>query len=195
MEPGVVSEPQRRERRDAKRNREAILEAARALFAESADVPMCEIARRAGVGQGTLYRHFPDRSTLAAEVLGEHVSRVARLAAEHDGDPDAFFVLLRALVEGIVHTYTLGELAREDGHVDARMQQERARIGEFLRRPLQDAKAAGTLRRDASMDDIFLIILMARGAMGRADGPTGRAAAAGRVLTLVCDGLVPAGAR
>ena len=56
-------------RKDAQRNREAILAAARELFAESADVPMYEIARRAGVGQATLYRNFPDRRNLAASLL------------------------------------------------------------------------------------------------------------------------------
>src|SRR5579872_5474804 len=102
----VVS-PSEQPRKDAKRNREAILQAARELFAESADVAMCEIARRAGVGQATLYRNFPDRSAVAAEILGEHVERVAQLAADHADDPDAFFVLLRALVESMVHIYPL----------------------------------------------------------------------------------------
>jgi AcrR family transcriptional regulator len=189
VEQGVLSEPRRR---DARRNREAILAAARALFAESADVPMCEIARRAGVGQGTLYRHFPDRSALAAEVLGEQVSCVARLAAEHDGDPDAFFLLLRALIQSTIYTYAVGELARVDPQVDSRLQQERLRIAAFMRRPLHDAKAAGTLRRDATLDDVFLVVLMARGAMTRAEGPAGRAAAAARVIALACEGLVPA---
>src|ERR1700761_6458088 len=72
-------------RKDAKRNRVAILDAARELFAESGDVAMSEVARRAGVGQATLYRNFPDRSALAAEVLSEHVERVAAIAGEHAG--------------------------------------------------------------------------------------------------------------
>ena len=92
---------------DAKRNREAILGAARELFAESPNVAMCEVARRAGVGEATLYRNFPYCRALAGEILGEHVDRVARLAAEHAADPDAFFVLLRSLVEAMVHLYAL----------------------------------------------------------------------------------------
>src|SRR5271156_2894502 len=121
-------------RKDAKRNREAILQAARELFAESADVAMCEVARRAGVGQATLYRNFPDRSALAAEVLGEQVDRIAELAADHAGDADAFFVLLRALVEAMVHLYALSELAREDVCVGSRLEQERLRIAALLKR-------------------------------------------------------------
>jgi AcrR family transcriptional regulator len=182
-------------REDARRNREAILDAARELFAESSDVAMCEVARRAGVGQATLYRNFSNRSTLAAEILGDHVARIARLAAEHEGDPDAFFVLLRALVETVVRTHALSELAREDACVGSRLEQERQRVVELLKQPLRDAKAAGALRRDASLDDVFLVVLMARGAMEIAPAATARAAAASRVLTLALDGLVPPGAR
>jgi AcrR family transcriptional regulator len=187
--------PREQLRKDAKRNREAILDAARELFAESADVAMCEVARRAGVGQATLYRNFPDRGALAAEILGELVGRIARLADEHADDPDAFFVLLRSLVEGMVHIYALGELAREDACVDSQLERYRQQISELMKRPLREAKAAGTLRRDLSIDDVFLVLLMARGAMERSNGAAARAAAASRVLTLALDGLVPANAR
>ena len=182
-------------RKDAKRNREAILQAARELFAESADVAMCEVARRAGVGQATLYRNFPDRSALAAEVLREQVDRVAQLAADHAGDADAFFVLLRALVEAMVHIYALSDLAREDVCVGSRLEEERHRIAELLKQPLCDAKAAGALRRDTTVDDVFLVLLMARGAMEKAPGAAARAAAVTRVLALALNGLVPPGAQ
>lgn len=178
-------------RKDARRNREAILEAARELFAESADVAMCQVARRAGVGQATLYRNFPDRGALAAEILGEHVERIVELAADHADDPDAFFVLLRSLVDGMVHLYALAELARDDARSDARFQRDRLRIAELMKGPLRDAKAAGTLRRDMSLDDVFLLLAMARGAIGGTRGAAARSAAAHRVLTLMLDGLTP----
>ena len=66
-------------RRDARDNRAAILDAARELFADSADVAMCQVAKRAGVGQGTLYRHFPNRGALAAEILDEYIVRFEEL--------------------------------------------------------------------------------------------------------------------
>jgi AcrR family transcriptional regulator len=182
-------------RKDAKHNREAILNAARELFAESANVAMCEVARRAGVGQATLYRNFPDRTALAAEILGEQVERIARVAAEHAGDPDAFFVLLRSLVEGMVHLYALSELAREDACVGSQLERDRQRVAELMKRPLSEAKAAGALRRDISLDDVFLVLLMARGAMERAHGAAARAGAASRALTLALDGLVSPSAR
>src|SRR5947209_7237089 len=97
-------------RSDALRNREAILTAARGLFAESTDVAMCEVARRAGVGQATLYRNFADRTVLASALLSERLEREERLAAEHEDDPDAFFVLLRSLVETLACFHAIGEL-------------------------------------------------------------------------------------
>jgi len=191
----AVTVPKEQQRKDARRNREAILAAARELFAESADVAMCEVARRAGVGQATLYRNFPDRATLAAEIFEEHLDHLERIAAEHEGDPDAFFVLLRSLVADMVQLYALGDLAREDSCMGSQLERKRERIAELIKRPLCEAKAAGALRRDASLDDVFLILLMARGAMSDARGPAERAAAGTRALTLALEGLIPPGAR
>jgi AcrR family transcriptional regulator len=182
-------------RKDARRNRGAIVDAARELFSESADVSMCEVARRAGVGQATLYRNFPDRAALVAEVLEEQLVHIAQVSAECAGDTGAFFILLRSLVEDMTDLYALGELARADACVDSQLEGHRQRIAELMRRPLSDAKAAGALRRDTSLDDVFLVLLMARGAMTRARGARARAAAANRALSLALDGLVVPGAR
>jgi len=176
-------------RRDARDNRAAILEAARALFADSADVAMCQVARRAGVGQATLYRNFPSRGALAAEILDEQVERLAALAAEHAGQPDAFFVLLRGLIDGMVNLYGLAALARRDAETDSHLQAGRRRVAELLKGPLGDAKAAGTLRRDVAIDDVFLLLAMGRGAMeGLADSGA-RSAVAHRVLALILGGI------
>jgi AcrR family transcriptional regulator len=178
-------------RKDAQRNRQAILDAARELFAECADVPMYEVARRAGVGQATLYRNFPDRRDLAAALLHEEMERTEQLAAEHAGDPDAFFVLLRNVVQAIASFHALGELAREDACVGSALNQRRRRLRELLKEPLRAAKAAGTVRCDLTIDDVFLVVLMVRGAIDGADGPAARAAAASRALALLLEGLTP----
>jgi AcrR family transcriptional regulator len=179
-------------RKDAQRNRETILAAARELFAESAEVPMCEVARRAGVGQATLYRNFPDRRSLASALLAEHMDRTEAVAVEHAGDPDALFVLLRNIVENMARFYSLGELARADACLGSELNRRRARLAELMRQPLRDAKAAGTLRCDLTVDDVFLVVRMVRGSMADADGPAARAAAGSRALALVLDGLTPA---
>jgi AcrR family transcriptional regulator len=178
-------------RKDAQRNREAILAAARELFAERADVPMCEIARQAGVGQATLYRNFPDRRNLAAALIFEHMEQTEQLAAEHVGDPEAFFVLIRNVVETMARFRALGELAREDACLGSELDRRRRRLVELLQEPLASAKAAGRLRLDLTIDDVFLMVSMLRGAIDRADGPAARTTAAGRALTLVLDGLAP----
>jgi AcrR family transcriptional regulator len=176
-------------RRDARDNRAAILDAARELFADSADFAMCQVARRAGVGQGTLYRHFPGRGALVAEILDEHVARIEALAAAEAGDPDAFFVLLRSLVDRMVDLYGLAVLARQDVETDSQLQRTRQRIRELLAVPLRDAKAAGTLRRDVSLDDVFLIFAMGRGAMEGLPDRAARSAVAHRMLALILGGL------
>jgi AcrR family transcriptional regulator len=178
-------------RKDAQRNREAILVAARELFADSADVPMYEVARRAGVGQATLYRNFPDRRNLAAAILSEQMERTEQLATEHAGDPDAFFVLLRDIVETMASFHAFGDLAREDMCLGSALERRRERLAELLKEPLRSAKAAGALRRDLTIDDVFLVVSMVKGAVERADGSAARAAAASRALALVLDGLTP----
>jgi AcrR family transcriptional regulator len=185
----LAAPPDHQLRRDARDNRAAILDAARELFADSADVAMCQVARRAGVGQGTLYRHFANRSALAAEILDEHVARIEALAAAAAGNPDAFFVLLHSLFDGMVALYGLAVLARHDTETDIHLNRSRERIRELLAEPLRDAKAAGTLRPDLTADDVFLIFAMARGAMeGLPDRPA-RSAVAQRVLALTLSGV------
>ena len=181
-------------RKDAQRNREAILAAGRELFAECADVPMYEVARRAGVGQATLYRNFPDRRDLAAALLVEEMQHTEQLAADHADDPDAFFVLLRNIVENIARFHALGDLAREDTCLGSELESRRVRLRELLKEPLRAAKAARTVRCDLTLDDVFLVVLMARGAIDGSDGPAGRAAAASRALALLLEGLTPSSA-
>jgi AcrR family transcriptional regulator len=185
--------PPEPKRRDARDNRAAILDAARELFADSADVAMCQIARRAGVGQGTLYRHFPNRGALAGEILDEHIVRFEQLAAAEEGNPDAFFVLLRDLFDRVVDLYGLAVLARNEAEADSHLKRNRERIGELLERPLDDAKRAGTVRADLIPTDVFLIFAMARGAMEGLPDRAARSTVAQRVLALTLDGVVPAG--
>ncbi|MDX2391235.1 MULTISPECIES: TetR/AcrR family transcriptional regulator [unclassified Streptomyces] len=91
--PARVSKP----RADAVRNRERILVAAREMLVEfGSDAPLDEIARRAGVGNATLYRHFPDRSTLVHHVVLYVTGRVAALAEDALAqEPDPFTALCR----------------------------------------------------------------------------------------------------
>src|SRR5919206_2911338 len=93
--------PQRPKRADALRNYDKVLTAARAAFAErGASTSLEEIARRAGVGIGTLYRNFPNRQALLEAVYVDEVENLCRSAAElHDLAPwDAFVTWVHGLV-------------------------------------------------------------------------------------------------
>ena len=87
-------------RADARRNHERILDAAREVFAEyGIDAQMDDVARRAGVGVGTVYRHFPTKEALSVELVRRKfrvMADVARAALGLDGEPfDVFADMLR----------------------------------------------------------------------------------------------------
>ena len=88
-------------RADARRNRELVLDAARAAFAaEGLSVPLDEIARRAGVGPGTLYRHFPTKESLIEAVVNDRLRRLSGegAALRDTADPgEAFFGFLNRI--------------------------------------------------------------------------------------------------
>jgi AcrR family transcriptional regulator len=184
-----LAAPPERLRRDAADNRAAIIDAARELFADSADVAMCQVARRAGVGQGTIYRHFPNRGALAAEILDSYIVGFEELAAAEEGTPGAFFVLLHSLFDAVVDLYGLAVLARSEAETDSHLKRNRERIGELLERPLEEARAAASVRADLTVADVFLIFAMIRGAMEGLPDRAARSAVAKRVLTLTLDGI------
>lgn len=148
-------------RADATRNRELIVAAAQEAFIEfGADAPLDEIARRAGIGNATLYRHFPDRRELIRSVV---LAVLAKMAAEADAilneAPDAFTAL-----EGIVHgavDWKVGalcpllsewmDLAEPD------ILAARDRLDTVVASVIDRAQAEGSLRNDVGPGDIMLI--------------------------------------
>jgi len=96
-------------RADAARNVDRLLAAARELVAErGAEVPMDEVAKRAGVGNATLYRHFPTRADLLVAVYADEIDRLARLGADAD-----LFTWLDAYVEHVTTKRPLAMAATE----------------------------------------------------------------------------------
>jgi AcrR family transcriptional regulator len=182
-------------RSDARRNREAILEAARELFAESGDVAMYEVARRAGVGQATLYRNFPDRDALIAALSLEWLDNLERVGAERAGDPDGFFVLLRAIVESQAQFHGLVDCAKEPSALASELELAQQRLAQLIAGSLRDAKSAALVRDDLAVEDVFLVMAMVEGALSREADAAGRRVAAARVLALALDGLSPASGR
>ncbi|MFI9616648.1 TetR/AcrR family transcriptional regulator [Streptomyces sp. NPDC052023] len=151
-----------RPRADALRNRERIVTAAREMFVEHGpDVPLDEIARRAGVGNATVYRNFPDRDALVREVVCSVMDRTAQaaeLALAETGD--AFAALERfvhasadervsALCPMIASTF-------DEHHPD--LLAARGRVEQLVGEVMARAKAAGQLRTDVGVGDLMVVV-------------------------------------
>ena len=178
------------QRADARRNREALLAAAEEVFADQgADAPLEVVARRAGVGRGTLYRHFPDREALAVAVYERRLAGLEQLATEHADDPDLLELLVLAVadrqtrVPGLV-AVLLG--APDDGALDRITERTR----HIVAGPLAAARARGEVRTDVTDDDLMLLFAMVDGLV-RALPPGQAAETVRRGCRLVLDGLRP----
>jgi AcrR family transcriptional regulator len=150
----------RRLRADAQRNIGALLEAAKAVFGTSGvDAPAKEIADRAGVGVGTLYRHFPQRSDLVRAVLEREIDACAdaapALAAAH-GPQAALAGWLRRYTEFLATKRGLAAaLHSGDPAFDALPGYFYQRIGPALGSLVQAAADAGEIRADISAVDLL----------------------------------------
>jgi AcrR family transcriptional regulator len=149
-------------RADARRNRDAILASAGALFAERGSaVQMDEIAEHTGLGMGTLYRHFPTKRALLAAIVGERfrgMTELARAAAQIADPADAFEALLRTYLEAADRdaAFRLAVLGPERPDWDALIEQKNDFVqiaGPIMTR----AAAAGHLRADFTITDFVLV--------------------------------------
>ena len=151
-----------RPRADALRNRERIVTAAREMFTEfGPDVPLDEIARRAGVGNATVYRNFPDRDALVREVVCsvmDRTSEAAELALAETGD--AFEALERfvhiAADERISALCPMVQSTFDQNHPD--LEAARKRVEEFVEELMDRAKQAGQLRPDVAVGDLMIVV-------------------------------------
>ena len=191
--PAAVRETPRRLRADAERNRAALLDAARGVFAEQGlEAPLEEIALRAGVGIGTLYRRFPTRTQLVAAALVDKVAQYAEAAEQALAIPDpwAGFVTyvericdLQAGDRGLSDLLSMALPADED--IERLRGLANDRVAELIGR----AKAAGRLRQEFASEDL-LLLLVAHAAVvhvTREDAP----AAGRRFVALMLDAFGP----
>lgn len=148
-------------RRDAQRNRERIVSSARTLFArDGADVSVEDITREAGVGMGTLYRHFPTKEALLDAVLEDAFDDLVQLAEEAAEAEDAWAGFTGFLEEALAqHAANRGlkdVLATHDPGRE-RAQALRRRIRPLLERMMERAQAQGALRPDVTAEDVPLV--------------------------------------
>jgi AcrR family transcriptional regulator len=142
-------------------NRQALLDAAARLYSERGpDVPYEEIAREAGVGRATLYRHFPTRELLLSGIMDAMLDRFARIAAELPAEPDAFFELFDEAVRVQRENLTLVELAITTARPPEHATDVRARLEDLFRAPLHAAQGAGRVRPDLEPADVYVLLVM-----------------------------------
>jgi AcrR family transcriptional regulator len=162
-EPGAPGGCPRPLRADATRNRDAILAAAREIFAEHGlQAPLEEIARRAGVGIATLYRRFPAREQLVAAALAEKVSQYAGAAEQAlaMGDPwEGFASYVRTICQLQADDRGLSDLLSITLAADEHVELLRARANEHVVELVERAQAAGRLRADFACEDLRLLLI------------------------------------
>jgi AcrR family transcriptional regulator len=151
-------------RADAERNRQLILEAARALFAERGlAVSLDDIAARAGVGVGTVYRRFPDKEDLIDALFEDRIGELSKIAADALEGDDAWLGLATFLESGLalqaadrgLHEVLLGSVHGRD-----RLKHARAQMKPLVDALVARAHASGKLRPDVEPTDMGLIHLM-----------------------------------
>ena len=179
-------------RQDAQRNRAAIVRAASEVMTSGGSViPMPEIARRAGVGQATLYRHFPDRSALAAAVIAHHLKRLEAFVSADACPPAMFRQLLREVLHTQVAMRPLVLLARRFDP-SAREHYQKRLLAAFCE-PLRLAQSEGYVRSDVTPGDLLLLFAMVQGVAEATDEVADAQAAADRAIDLALDGVFRTG--
>ena len=161
--PKESEAPPRKPRADSLRNRDLLLTAAKTAFAEvGGEAPLEDIARRAGVGIGTLYRHFPTRDALVAAVYAREVEQLtasaeALLAQRSAGE--ALAAWLDQLIDYMATKRVVAPLLRADpGEGERLYASSGAGIVAALRRLTEAANAAGDIRPDIGFEDVVRIM-------------------------------------
>lgn len=148
-------------RSDAERNRAQLLDAARSMFAEHGiDVAMAEIARHAGVSNGTLYNRFPTRDHLIEAVFVDRLETLAALAHRAAADPDpwnGFVSYLTGMCELQAGDRGFNEVAARGMNSPA-ARPLRETTAASLSKLFAEAKRSGDLRTDATVDDLAFVI-------------------------------------
>ncbi|OKK17229.1 TetR family transcriptional regulator [Streptomyces sp. CB00455] len=178
-------------RRDARRNRELLVAAAREVFAgQGLDAPFDEIARRAGVGNATLYRHFPTRAALIEEVFHDRLAHTVAAGERARGAEDGWSGLTGYLEEvfaGLAADRGANDLMTSSIEGVPSLDAIHAHNRETVDLLLARARESGVLRADVTTEDLLLLLA----ALGRIVPALAATVPDGwrRSLTLVLDGL------
>jgi AcrR family transcriptional regulator len=185
------AESERHLRADAQRNRDRVLEAANTLLAtRGVDVSVDEIAHRAQVGVGTVYRNFPTKEALLEALLAARIAPLvvaAREAAEADDPGDAFVMFVRRLSDEFANFKALAEAMAESGvDLDVAKREIGADLMVAVGALFARAQEAGRVRPDVTIADVSAMMM----GLGHADPAFMDPAQRSRCVALVCDSLL-----
>jgi AcrR family transcriptional regulator len=158
-------------RADARRNRERVLSVAREAFAQNGvDLPMEELARRAGVGVGTVYRHFPSKEALLDALLVDHFAAIAanaQAALDRDDPWHAFCECIRfgAERQAVDSSFCDAMFARKAVSRNEAVLQVREDLESATHELIRRAQAAGEMRADFTPDDLPMFFASMSGAV------------------------------
>jgi AcrR family transcriptional regulator len=171
----------------AAENRRALIAAAREVYADGGlNAPFSAVAKRAGVGQGSLYRHFPDRTALAVAVFEENVADLEDYTSPPDRTSDD---LMDRVVDQAVVSTALIDLITADLH-DARVVPLGDRFAAVVTRLVERERAAGRLGEHIEAEDVMMAVGMLATEIARADPPA-RPAVARRARALFHAAFAP----
>jgi AcrR family transcriptional regulator len=192
--PPAAHGSDREQRADARRNRERVLRTAQQLFAtEGLGVSLDEIARRAGVGPGTVHRHFPAKEALylavATDQIEQLVAEAEALAAT--GDPTALFMLLsQMMATGAENVAVKSALVAAELDLRTAAPEVAAGLTRHVADLLERAQAAGAVRIDLTADEVMALVAGAFAAIRHAGAEASRERSA-HIAQLILDGLLP----
>ena len=183
-------EPGRKPRADGLRNRQRLIEAAKAGFAETGpEVSLEQIARRAGVGIGTLYRHFPTRDAIVEAVYRHEVRQLAEGATRLLGSlppGEALHEWMRLFLDYVATKKLIGPaLVSMVGGVSELYAASGALITEAVTLLVERAVANGDIRADTDPTDVFRALV----GLSYASSDPGWEASARRLIDILMDGL------
>jgi AcrR family transcriptional regulator len=186
----LVAHGERPLRADARRNREKVLEAARAVFSEQGrDAQMDDVARAAGVGVGTVYRHFPTKEALIEALMVAALETIAEAAVEalEIEDPwEAFTSVLLRGAETMAGDRALSEVYATIPSATESVGPTVAGLAQTMTVLIRRGQEAGVLREDLIVDDIPMVMC----GIGAATKKAHRCSEAWRRhLALVLDGM------
>jgi AcrR family transcriptional regulator len=187
----VLAPSERHLRADAQRNRERILEAATTLMAsQGIEVPIDEIAQRAQVGVGTVYRNFPTKEALFEALIHARLEPLvaeARSAARSNDPADAFINFIRRIGDEFADFKALGDAMCEAG-VDLSETKQRisGELNDAVAGLLASAQRAGRIRPDVTINDVSAMMV----GLSHADPSLIDSSQRKRCVALFCDSLL-----